>query len=132
MHAGRHRERGFTLLEMMVVIVIMLILLAIAIPRFGRSIARAKEDMFRQNLETLNKTINQYTLDKQKPPNSLEDLKAAGYIDKVPNDITGRDDTWAVEEDAVILSLEQTDTGVTGVHSGSNMVGSNGKAYAEW
>jgi general secretion pathway protein G len=126
------RERGFTLLEMMVVIAVMLILLAIAIPRFGRSISRAKEDMFRQNLTTLNKTINQYTLDKQKPPTSLEDLKAAGYIDKIPNDITGRDDTWAIEEDDVILSLEQTETGVTGVHSGSNQVGSNGQAYAEW
>ena len=129
---AKRSDRGFTLLEMMVVIAVMLLLLAAALPRFNRSIARAKEDMFRQNLETLNKVIVQYTMDKQKPPNSLGDLQSAGYIDAIPNDITGRNDTWALEEDDVIMSLGQTETGITGVHSGSNQLGSDGHAYASW
>jgi len=124
---------GFTLIEMMVVISIIIILLGVAMPIYSRSVNQAKEDAFRQSLETLNKVIFQYTLDKQKPPQSLEDLKAAGYIKEIPQDITGRDDTWVVEDDPPsILSLYQTDTGVYGVHSGSDKIGSNGKPYSEW
>jgi general secretion pathway protein G len=128
------RNRGFTLIEMMVVIGIILILLAVALPIYSHSIARKREDNLRQNLETLNKVIFQYTLDKQKPPQSLDDLKQAGYLASIPEDITGRDDTWETESgESTIMSLDQTDSdGIIGVHSGSNQVGSNGKAYSEW
>lgn len=123
---------GFTLIEMMVVISIIIILLAVAMPIYSRSVNLAKEDAFRQSLETLNKVIFQYTLDKQKPPQSLGDLKTAGYIKEIPNDITGSN-TWVVEDDPpAILSLYQTDTGIYGVRSGSDHVGSNGKPYSEW
>jgi general secretion pathway protein G len=125
-------SRGFTLIEMMVVISIMVILLAVAMPIYSRSVNQAKEDAFRQSLETLNKVIFQYTLDKQRPPHSLEDLVSAGYIKEVPNDITGSA-TWVVEDDPpALLSLYQTDTGIYGVRSGSDRVGSNGKPYSEW
>ena len=124
--------RGFTLLEMMVVLSVMLILLSITMPIYSQSIKRAREDMFRQNLETLNKVIVQYTLDKQKAPTSLDDLKSAGYIESVPNDITGSN-TWETEEDPeLIMAVGQKEGGIYAVKSGSSRVGSNGKAYSEW
>jgi general secretion pathway protein G len=124
-------SRGFTLIEMMVVISVMIILLGMALPIYSASVRQAREEAFRQNLETLNRVIFQYTLDKQKAPKSLEDLHSAGYIKEVPNDITGQ--PWETEEDdSTILSLRQTEGGVYGVHSASNKVGSNGKAYSEW
>ena len=129
---GKRGSRGFTLIEMMVVISIIVILLAVAMPIYSRSVNQAKENAFRQSLETLNKVIFQYTLDKQKPPKSLEDLTTAGYIKEIPSDITGSN-TWVVEEDPPsLLSLYQTDAGVYGVHSGSNKIGSNGKPYSDW
>src|SRR6202166_3420596 len=128
------RESGFTLIEMMAVIGIILILLGIALPIYSHSMARAREENLRQNLETLNQTIFQYTQDKQKAPQSLDDLRSAGYLKSIPEDITGSVDTWETETgEDVIMSLDQTDTGgIIGVHSGSNQVGSNGKSYSEW
>jgi len=129
-----HREScGFTLIEMMVVISIFVILLGIAMPIYSRTINQAKEDMFRQNLRTLNQAIVEYTLDKQRSPKSLDDLKQAGYIDQIPLDMTGESSTWQTEEETdTIMVLNQTDTGVVSVKSGSSRTGSNGKPYAEW
>ena len=131
---ARRRDCGFTLIEMMAVIGIILILLGIALPVYSHSLARAREDNLRQNLETLNQLIFQYTQDKQKAPESLDDLRTAGYLKSIPEDITGSVDTWETEPgDGTIMSLDQTDTGgIIGVHSGSNQVGSDGKAYSEW
>jgi general secretion pathway protein G len=128
------RNRGFTLIEMMVVISIILILLALAMPLYSHSITRKREEVLRQNLETLNQMIFQYTQDKQKPPQSLGDLKQAGYVKSVPEDITGSVDTWVPESgDGSIMTLEQTDTsGIIGVHSGSNQIASDGTAYSSW
>jgi general secretion pathway protein G len=127
-------NRGFTLIEMMVVLSIILILLGMAMPLYSHSMVRAREDALRKNLETLNQVIYQYALDKQKAPQSLSDLKMAGYIEDVPEDITGSRDTWVTEEsDGSIMSLEQTDSdGIIGVHSGSNQIGSDGTAYSTW
>ena len=127
------RNGGFTLIEMMVAISIILILLSVALPLYSHSITRAREQNLRQNLETLNKTIYQYTQDKKKAPGSLEELKAAKYLDEIPKDITGSTDTWQTEPADAIFSLEQKDTdGIIGVHSGSDKIGSDGKAYSTW
>jgi general secretion pathway protein G len=126
------RNRGFTLIEIMVVISIILILLSVAMPIYSHSLTRKREENLRQNLETLNKVIVQYTLDKQKAPKSLEDLVEAKYIKTVPEDITGSSNTWQVDEDETIMSLEQTEPGITGVHSGSNQTASDGTAYSSW
>jgi|SRR5882672_4118190 len=123
---------GFTLIEMMVVLSIILILLSIAVPIYSQSINRAREDNLRKNLWTFNRVIVQYTLDKKKAPQSLEDLKQAGYIKSIPEDITGRDDTWVPEQDDSILSPDQTDPGMSGIHSGSNLVASDGTVYSDW
>jgi general secretion pathway protein G len=128
------RDRGFTLVEMMVVISVILIMLAAAIPIYSHSITRAREDNLRHNLDTLNRMIFQYTQDKQKMPQSLDDLRTAGYLKSIPDDITGSSDTWATESgDGVIMSLEQTEPGgIIGVHSGSNQVATDGTAYSTW
>jgi len=124
---------GFALIEMVVVVSIILILLAIAVPIYSGSIQTAREENLRKNLHTLNQVIYQYTLDKQKAPKSLDDLRTAGYIKDIPDDITERNDTWAPEEESdTIMAPDQTDTGIVGVHSGSSMIGSDGRAYSEW
>jgi general secretion pathway protein G len=130
------RERGFTLISMMVVISIMLILLGVAMPIFSHSLTRAREENLRKNLDTLNQSIFQYTQDKQKAPQSLDDLVTAGYIDRrvgIPDDITGSK-TWETEPaEGVIMSLDQTDTdGIIGVHSGSSQTSSDGTPYSKW
>ncbi|MFZ3342071.1 MAG: type II secretion system protein [Terriglobales bacterium] len=128
----RSASRGFTLIEMMVAIAVMVILLSVAMPIYSASIRAAREDNFKRNLETLNQEIYQYTLDKQKAPKSLEDLKTAGYISRVPDDITGTPDWQTEEDETTILSLQQTEGGVYGVKSASSGIGSNGKPYSEW
>jgi general secretion pathway protein G len=130
--ASRQSEHGFTLIEIVVVLSIIIILLSIAVPVYSQSVNHAREENLRQNLWTLNQCITQYTLDKKKAPQSLQDLKAAGYIETIPEDITGRDDTWVPEQDDSIMSPDQTDPGMSGVHSGSNLVSADGTAYSEW
>jgi len=127
------RDRGFTLIEIMVVICVILILLGVALPIYSHALIRKREENLRRNLETLNQMIFQYTLDKQKPPQSLNDLKSAKYLDEIPKDITDREDTWVTEPADAIFSLEQKDTdGIIGVHSGSDKIGSDGKSYSTW
>jgi general secretion pathway protein G len=129
---ARRRDCGFTLLEMMVVISMILILLAVAMPIYSHSLTQARERNLRQNLETMNKVIVQYTRDKQKGPRSLDELVGAGYLKAIPEDITGRTDTWVPEDDGTIMSPEQTESGISGVHSGSNQVAGDGTAYSSW
>jgi general secretion pathway protein G len=129
---SRRGNRGFTLIEIIVVITVMLILLAIAVPIYTRSVTAKREYNLRQNLQTLNKVIDQYTMDKKKAPESLDDLKSAGYIDFIPEDITGRTDTWELVQDDSIKTLEQTDPGISAVHSGSNKIASDGTVYSDW
>jgi general secretion pathway protein G len=126
--------RGFTLIEIMVVISIILILLSVAIPLYSHSLTHAKEDNLRKNLNMLNVMIFRYTMDKQKAPQSLSDLVTANYIKAIPQDITGSTDSWQLENaDGAIYSLDQKDgDGIIGVHSGSNQVASDGTEYSSW
>jgi general secretion pathway protein G len=126
-------SRGFTLIELMIVISLLLILISVAIPVYNQSILRAKESVLKQDLFTLRQVIDQYTLDKQRAPQSLEDLITAGYLKQVPVDpFTARNDTWAVAQEDITQSPEQTEPGISDVHSGSNLVGSDGTAYSTW
>ncbi len=130
---GRNRGRGFTLIELMIVISVMLILMSFAIPAYNQSVLRAKESVLRQNLFTLRSLISQYTLDKQKAPQSLDDLVQAGYIKQIPVDpMTGKNDTWTVDQEDTLMSIDQQDTGISDVHSGSSQVSSDGTAYSAW
>lgn len=130
----KQQSRGFTLIELMIVISIILILVSVALPVYQRSIWRARESVLKQNLFALRSVISQYTLDKQKAPQSLEDLVTGGYFRQIPNDpITGRNDTWTVEEETdTIMTVDQQEPGIFDVHSGSTGVGSDGTAYNTW
>jgi general secretion pathway protein G len=127
------RSRGFTLIELMIVMSILLILITIAIPIYNQSILRARESVLRQDLFTMRQVIDQYTLDKQKAPQSLEDLVSAGYLKVIPNDpFTGRNDTWQSVQEDVTLDPSVTEPGISDVHSGSNSVGTDGTTYSSW
>ena len=132
---ARWRQAGFTLIELMIVITIMAILISVALPAYQQSILRARESVLKQNLFTLRSVISQYTLDKQKAPQALDDLVTAGYLKQIPIDpTTGRNDTWAPDEEQdTIMSLDQQEAGgIFDVHSGSSAVGSDGTAYNTW
>ncbi len=131
---ARKHSRGFTLIELMIVISIMIILISVAIPAYNQSIHRARESVLRQNLFTLRSVISQYTLDKQKAPQSLDDLVQGGYLKQIPTDpMTGSSSTWTVEqEDNTLMSVDQQEGGIDDVHSGSEAVSSDGTAYSTW
>ena len=129
----RSRQRGFTLIELMVVISIIVILMSVAIPRYQASILRARETVLRDDLYTLRSVIDQYTLDKQKAPQSLQDLVSAGYLRSIPKDpLTGTADSWQTTSDDTIMDPNQSQPGITDVHSGASGVSTEGTAYASW
>jgi general secretion pathway protein G len=138
LHFGRSRrtrnaQRGFTLIELMIVISIILILISTAVPIYQQSLIRAREAVLRQNLFTLRSVIDQYSMDKQKAPQSLQDLVEAGYMKIIPMDpMTNSRDTWQTEQEDVALSVDQNQLGITDVHSGSQNTGSDGVPYAQW
>jgi general secretion pathway protein G len=123
---------GFTLLEMMVVISIMVILISIGLPIYSQSVRRSREAVLRNDLFELRSLISQYTLDKQKAPQSLDDLVTAGYIKVVPKDPTTNEANWEVVQEDVLLAVDQQDPGISDVHSASNDTGSDGTAYSTW
>ncbi|HEV2470762.1 MAG TPA: prepilin-type N-terminal cleavage/methylation domain-containing protein [Candidatus Sulfotelmatobacter sp.] len=124
--------RGFTLLELMVVISVIMILLAIAVPTYSRSIVAANERALRSDLSLLRQDIWKYTLDKQKAPQSLDDLRAAGYITKIPDDPMTHEPNWEVVQEDVLLSPDQQDPGIIDVHSASTATASDGTSYNTW
>jgi general secretion pathway protein G len=127
------RKRGFTLIELMIVISMILILVSVSIPAYNQSILRAKESVLRQDLFQLRSLISQYTLDKQKAPQGLDDLVQAGYIKQIPTDpITGSNGSWTVEQEDSVMSVDQQEPGISDVHSGAEGMSSDGTAYNSW
>jgi len=126
------RNRGFTLLELMIVISMILILMSIALPIYSQSIVRARESVLRQDLFELRSLISQYTLDKQKAPQSLDDLVQGGYVKTVPKDPMTNEANWEVKQEDVLLSVDQQDPGIDDVHSASNNTSSDGTTYSTW
>jgi general secretion pathway protein G len=132
LHTLRH-PRGFTLMEMMVVITIIMILLGIAAGRYERSITRSKEAVLHQDLFTLRQAIDQFTLDKQRAPTSLDELISADYLRALPVDPMTNKKDWQTQYEDIVLSADQTGTGISDVHSASNQVSPfEGTAYSTW
>ncbi len=126
------RSRGFTLIEMMIVISLILILVSIALPVYNRSILRAKEGVLKQDLFTLRQVIDQYTMDKKKAPQSLDDIVTAGYLKAVPKDPFTGEANWTSEQEEATEAVEQQEPGIIDVHSASNLTASDGTAYSSW
>jgi general secretion pathway protein G len=125
----RRRQSGWTLLELMIVISMIMILMAVAVPIYNQSIVQARESVLRANLETLRKVIDQYTLDKQKAPQSLEDLVTAGYLRKIPNDPMTKQPDWEVVQEDTLMAVDQQDPGIRDVKSSSSGIASDGTPY---
>ena len=122
---------GFTFVEMMVVITIIVILITIAIPIYQRSITRAKESVLMNNLFTLRTVIDNYTYDKEKAPQTLQDLVSDGYLRKIPIDpMTNTADWKTVNEDAT-QAVNQAEPGIFDVHSYSDKIALDGTPYSE-
>jgi len=129
----RLRQRGFTLIELMVVISIIVILLSLALPHYQSSILHARETVLADDLYTLRSVIDAYTLDKQKAPQSLQDLVDAGYLKQLPKDpFTNSRETWVPVADDSLMSPDQSQPGIIDVHSGSDQTSTQGTAYSTW
>jgi general secretion pathway protein G len=126
-------DQGFTLLELMIVMVVIGLLAAIAIPAYTSNIRNAKEAVLKEDLHIMRQAIDAYTVDKQKAPQSLDDLVQAGYLKSIPIDpMTHRSDTWMPAQDDTLQNLDQTESGINDVHSGSQQTGANGTSYSTW
>lgn len=129
--SGR-RALGFTLIELMIVMAIISILVAVAVPMYQKSVVRAKESVLRQNLFTLRTVIDEFTYDKAKAPQSLQDLVQEGYLRQIPVDpMTGEADWTTIQEDAV-TSVNQTEPGIFDIRSKSDKKSLEGTPYNEW
>jgi len=131
---GRKRgESGFTLVELMIVMAIIMILATIAIPIYVRTLQRAKEATLREDLHTMRTAIDSYTIDKEKAPDSLDDLVQAGYLKSIPVDpITSSNETWITGMSDTMTDINETQGGLDDVHSGSQALASDGTTYNTW
>jgi general secretion pathway protein G len=127
------RRFGFTFIELMIVMAVIAVLMAVALPIYTRSIIRSKESVLKNNLFTLRTVIDEYTYDKQKAPQTLQDLVSDGYLRQVPIDpITGSADSWKLIMEDASNTVNQTQPGIFDVRSGADGTSLEGTPYAEW
>ncbi len=127
------RMRGFTFIELTVVLAIIVILISMAIPIYNRTIIRSKEAVLKQNLFTLRTVIDNYTYDKMKAPQGLQDLVSEGYLRDVPVDpMTGNNQSWKTIMEDASQSVDQSQPGIFDVKSGSEKTGLDGTPYSDW
>jgi general secretion pathway protein G len=125
------RAKGFTLLELMLVISIIIILAAITLPQYQKTITHTRETVLKDDLRKMRSLIDQFAADKGRLPQSLDELVSEGYMREVPVDpFTGQKD-WAITTGEDPNSI-QGETGMTDVHSSSTDVSSEGTTYNEW
>jgi general secretion pathway protein G len=129
----RKQDAGFTLVELMIVMAIIGILAVIAVPSYVTAVKHSKEAVLKEDLFILRGAIDSYTMDKQKAPQSLDDLLQDGYIKAIPDDpMTHSNTTWVTDTGDSVHSLDQSEPGIDDVHSGSSETGSDGQAYSTW
>jgi general secretion pathway protein G len=123
---------GFTLIEMVIVIAMIMILLGIAVPTYRASIQRARDATMRQNLFTIRQVIQEFTLDKQRAPQSLDEISQSGYMKDIPVDPCTNQKDWTVVQEDVLLAVDQNQPGITDVHSNCALRSSDGTPYSDW
>ena len=130
---NRRTQSGFTLIELIIVMAIIGILATLAVPHFAAAIKHAREAVLKEDLQTMRMAIDSYTMDKQKAPQSLDDLVQDGYLKAIPEDpMTHSKDTWVTDTSDAMYSIDETEPGINDVHSGSDEHGSDGQPYSAW
>jgi general secretion pathway protein G len=127
------RTDGFTLVELMIVMLIIAILASIAIPSYVSTLKAGREAVLKEDLHVIRGAIDSYTMDKGKAAQTLDDLVQAGYLREIPVDpMTHSRDTWTPDTDSAYTDINESEPGITDVHSGSTETGSDGQAYSTW
>lgn len=127
------RSAGFTLVELMIVMAIIMILAVVAVPAYQAAIREAREAVLKEDLHVIRNAIDSYTADKQKAPQSLDDLVQEGYLKGIPEDpMTHSKESWVTDTSDSLHTLDQTEPGIDDVHSGSQDQGSDGQPYSAW
>lgn len=129
---NRRGQFGFTLVELIIVMAIIAILISIAAPMYSQSVVRAREATLKQDLYHLRQSIDQFTMDKQRAPQSLDELVSAGYLRSIPIDPFTKAADWEVINEDVLNSIDQTQPGITDVRSSSPLTSVDGSAYNTW
>jgi general secretion pathway protein G len=133
MRGRSKQDAGFTLMELMIVMMIIGVLATLAIPSFVGAVKSAKEAVLKEDLRVMRSAIDAYTMDKQKAPQSLDDLVQDGYLKVIPQDpMTKARDTWVTDTSDSLHTLDQTEPGIDDVHSGSQETGTDGQPYSTW
>ncbi|HZR29101.1 MAG TPA: type II secretion system protein [Terriglobales bacterium] len=128
----RHKQDGFTLIEMMIVVSMIIILLSVAVPVYKQSILRARETVLHDDLFTLRKTIDEYTYDKKKAPASLDDLVTDGYLKQIPKDPMTNQADWNPTMETDVDNIDSISVGIADIHSSSDQISTDGTAYSSW
>jgi general secretion pathway protein G len=126
------RALGFTIIELMIVMMIIAILIGVAAISYDKTVHQARETVLKQDLQTMRQAIDHYTLDKQQAPQSLDDLVNAKYLREIPMDPITHQKDWVTHIGDTVMTPEQTSGGIDDVHSGSDQVGTNGQPYSTW
>lgn len=129
---NKRQQRGFTLIEMIIVCAMISILLGIMVPIYKIHILHANEAVLKEDLYNMRTAIDQYTQDKSKAPQDLNDIVTAGYLHAIPKDPFTHAADWQVVQEDVMQSIDQTAPGISDVKSSSNLISSEGTAYSSW
>jgi general secretion pathway protein G len=131
--SGKYRQRGFTLIELIIVCAMISILLGIMVPVYKIHILHTNEVVLKEDLRHMRDAIDQYTQDKGKAPQTLDDLVSSGYLHAIPKDpFTHASDSWQTVQEDVMESIDQTAPGISDVKSGSSLISSEGTPYSSW
>src|ERR1700760_1300258 len=129
----KHGQCGFTLIELIIVCAMISILLGIMVPIYRVHILHANEAVLKEDLYNMRQAIDQFTQDKGKAPQALDDIVSAGYLHAIPKDpFTHASDSWQTVQEDVLQSIDQTAPGISDVKSGSSLISSEGTAYSSW
>jgi general secretion pathway protein G len=130
---NKRLQRGFTLIELIIVVAMISILLGVMVPIYKLHLLHANEAVLKEDLYNMRQAIDQFTQDKGKAPQDLNDIVTAGYLHAIPKDpFTHSAETWQVVQEDVLTSVDQTAPGISDVKSGASLNSADGTAYSTW